>query len=302
MEFEEFKGKITEGLQKIYGDNAELDTGVIIKNNGSKYNGIRIELKDLECRTDPIIELDSIYAAFENGKRSLEDCVRDIYRKRAAFRNPEEIEQFAERAMEWELVRNKIYPVLLSTEDNQEILKDLVSTSMLDLSVIYIVRGQLSARCATSIKITHGLLKYYGISTEKLHDQAMENLEKDGYEFQDLESMVMQMRYIEAAENDNDEEDHKPEIYVLTNASKSYGAAGILNRKLLREFAGGRDFIILPSSIHETLFIPVTDETDQEFFDEMVSEVNRTQVSLEERLADHSYYYDAGIGEIRMCA
>ena len=91
-------------------------------------------------------------------------------------------------------------------------------------------------------------------------------------------------------------------MYILTNRDKSYGAAGILNRELLKEFAEGRDFIILPSSVHESLFVPVDGETDQSVFDEMVREVNRNEVSVEEQLADHSYYYDAQAGEIRMCA
>lgn len=300
MEFEEFKKKIVEGLQEIYGDDAEIETDVALKNNGSKYNGISIIMKDSGCRATPIVEIDSVYEAFESGRKDIGDCVWEIYHRREELKSTGEIERIADSAMEWELVKERVYPVLLSTEENQELLEKLVSTPMLDLSVVYAIRGEMLERYTTSIKISKSLLKYYGISSEQLHLQAMENLEKDGYEFQDMESLIVKMLHMEGTGAEQD--DDKPEMYILTNRNKSYGAAGILNRKLLQEFAGGRDFIILPSSIHETLFVPATDDTDQSFFDDMVSEVNRTGVSVEERLSDHSYYYDARMGEIRMCA
>ena len=301
MEFEEFREKIAEGLQEIYGNSAEINTGMVIKNNGSRYNGVSIILKDAVCRAVPVIELDSMYAAFASGRLSLGACIWEVYRSRESFRNPEEVELLAEKAKEWERVKYKIYPILLSTEENKELLEDLVSTPMLDLSVAYVIRGELAGEYTASIKITQELLETYGVSVGQLHMQAVGNMEMDGYEFQDLKDLVMRRFPTEVTVEERGE-NNKTEIYILTNSANLYGAAGILNRKLLREFAGNRDFIILPSSIHETIFIPVTNETDQKFFDEMVSEVNRTQVSLEERLADHSYYYDAAIGEIRMCA
>ena len=301
MEFEEFKKKITEGLQEIYGDSARIETGVALRNNGSKYNGINIFLQDSGSRISPVIDLDILYRSFEKGIMSMEDCIRDICRNRAKLSRPEGVEELAESVSDWECVKYDIYPILLSTEENRELLEKLVSTPMLDLSVVYIIRRELPRKDAVSIKITTRLLESYGISIDRLHQQAMENMGKDGYEFLDLESLVRSMNPEEVPAEEQDE-DNKLEMYILTNSSKSYGAAGILNKELLREFAGNRDFIILPSSVHESLFVPVTDEKDQVFFDEMVREVNETQVSVEERLADHSYYYDAKIGEIRMCA
>lgn len=301
MEFEEFKKQIVEGLQEIYGDGTQIETGVALRNNGSKYNGINIFPKGSGRRTSPVIDLDRLYKSFEDGRMRIGDCVWDIYNSRAALGSSDEVEQLAENISEWKYVKDDIYPVLLSTEENSELLEKLVSTPMLDLSVVYAIRKKIPGKNTLSVKITKKLLESYGISAEQLHQQAMKNMGKDGYEFLDLESLVRSMAPEEVESEEQDEGD-KPEMYILTNSDKSYGAAGILNKKLLHEFAGKRDFIILPSSVHETLFVPVTDGTDQRFFDAMVSEVNRTQVCLEEKLADHSYYYDAAIGEIRMCA
>lgn len=301
MVFEEFKKQIVEGLQEIYGDGTQIETGVALRNNGSKYNGINIFPKGSGRRTSPVIDLDRLHKSFEDGRMRIGDCVWDIYNSRTAIGSSDEVEQFAENISEWEYVRGDIYPVLLSTEENSKLLEKLVSTPMLDLSVVYAIRRKIPGKDTLSVKITKELMLSYEITPEQLHRQAMINMGKDGYEFLDLESLVRRIPTEEAKFEEQDKDD-MPEMYILTNSDKSYGAAGILNKKLLRDFAGKRDFIILPSSVHETLFVPVTDGTDQRFFDAMVSEVNRTQVCLEEKLADHSYYYDAAIGEIRMCA
>ena len=297
MEFGEFKEKVVEGLQEIYGDSADIETGVALKNNGSKYNGINIFLKDSGSKTSPIIDLDRLYKLFEDGTLNIGDCVWDIYHNRTSLSGSEEVEQLAKNISDWENVKYDIYPILLSTEENKELLERLVSMPMLDLSVAYVIRGELSRKDTVSVKITKSLLESYGISAEQLHMQAMENMGKDGYEFLEMETMIKEILHVEEVQNFG-----KPELYVLTNSARSYGAAGILNSEMLREFAGDRNFIILPSSVHETLFVPVNGEPDQAFFDEMVMEVNRNEVSVEEKLVDHSYYYDAQIGEIRMCA
>lgn len=300
MEFEEFKKKIVEGLRDIYGDRVEIDTGVVIKNNGNKYNGICIRPKNAECRTAPVIELDSLYSSLENGTMKIEDCVWEILHNSANLSGHERVEQLAKDISDWECVKDDIYPILLSTEENRELLEKLVSTSMLDLSVVYIIRRGLSGESTMGIKITPKMLESYGMDVEQLHGQALENMGKDGYEFLELRTLVKEILHMD--ELDDGQDDHKTEMYILTNSARFYGAAGILNKELLRGFAGDRNFIILPSSVHESLFVPVNNETDQAFFDEMVREVNRSEVSVEEKLADHSYYYDAQIGEIRMCA
>jgi len=136
----------------------------------------------------------------------------------------------------------------------------------------------------------------------------MENLEKDGYEFQDIRTVICKIHRsnnennVEKSDGIKGEDILDDRMYILTNAVQTYGAAGILNKKLIKEFAGSRDFFILPSSIHETIFVRVSNLSEKEMFDSMVREVNETQVDAEERLSDHCYYYDGQTGEIRMCA
>lgn len=302
MKFEEFKENVVARLQEIYGASTRIETSMVIKNNGRKYNGLYIFLDDRDSTSTPVLNLDDVYDAFEDGRMDMEECIQNVYRQREALKSSMEMAAFAKSAKDWEQVKDKVYPILLSTEENGELLEKLVSTPMLDLSVAYVIRGGMIDGSCASIKVSKELLKRYCISSEQLHQQAMENMEKDGYGFRDLWSLIMEMTGME--ETEEVQNLHKPEMYVLTNREKLYGAAGILNSRLIREFAGDRDFIILPSSVHEVLFIPVNDDADKDraFYDDMVTKVNEEEVEVEEKLSDHSYYYDATAGEIRICA
>jgi hypothetical protein len=65
----------------------------------------------------------------------------------------------------------------------------------------------------------------------------------------------------------------------------------------------GQDFVIIPSSVHETLIIPVSEVTeDMGAIAEMVQKVNDTQLSLNEILSYHVYRYDHETGSVSIAA
>ena len=81
-------------------------------------------------------------------------------------------------------------------------------------------------------------------------------------------------------------------INILTNTNRTNGAGVILYPNVLKEFAEemGHDFYIIPSSIHETILLPMLGD-DWEALSQMVKEVNATQLAPEEVLSDHVYEY-----------
>ena len=58
------------------------------------------------------------------------------------------------------------------------------------------------------------------------------------------------------------------------------------------ERAGG-DFYILPSSIHEILIVPDNGKMGLSDLENMVKEVNATQVAPADKLTDNVYHYDS---------
>ena len=70
---------------------------------------------------------------------------------------------------------------------------------------------------------------------------------------------------------------------------------------MLKEFAEemGHDLYIIPSSIHETILLPMLGD-DWEALSQMVKEVNATQLAPEEILSDHVYLYKSEDNTISM--
>lgn len=299
MSYEEFKKYILTELRKIYGEDAEVTIVNLPKKNSRHPEGICIRKVDNTGSTTPAVYLEGLYRNYQTGTE-LEACMKLVCERVENTEYLEKMEKLAEKMKDWEYVKEHVYPVLLSVEENEEILKNLIFTPMLDLAVIYTIRIDLKEEGTTDTKINEALLYCYGISREELHNQALHNMEQDGYRFRSITETIKQMCPYTLEEKEMDE--NEPPMYVLTNRDKTYGAAGILNRKLLREFAGGKSFYILPSSLHETIFIPAELESNPEILDSMVADINQTVVLKDERLSDHSYYYDGEAGDIRMCA
>ena len=83
-------------------------------------------------------------------------------------------------------------------------------------------------------------------------------------------------------------------MFVLTNSLRSLGAACILYDEVLFHIGNflKENYYILPSSIHEVIIIPESQTPDKDTLNEMILEVNETQVELEDVLSDHVYYYN----------
>ncbi len=91
--------------------------------------------------------------------------------------------------------------------------------------------------------------------------------------------------------------------FVMSNAGKRYGAAGLLRAGLLGEFVGriGEGFYILPSSIHELILLPCSIASlEVGELRKMVREINEAEVIREEWLSENVYYYGREKKEIRI--
>lgn len=85
------------------------------------------------------------------------------------------------------------------------------------------------------------------------------------------------------------EEAPGPKFFAVTNTKRYKGAASILNLDLIKEKVGKR-FVVLPSSIHEMLLVPVAEneEVDLESYTQTVREANDT-FEPEIILSDRAY-------------
>ena len=293
MEYEAFRTNIVEELRNFYGADAMVEVTTSAKNNGIKLDGIIIRLG--EANVSPIIYLQQYYEEFmENENISIDEIVGRIVELRERH-ELQDADGVIGRITDWAYVREHIYPMIVSAEDNEEMLRALVSKPFLDLAVIMYIRLDdiLQIGGEATVKVTKEILSSLKVSEAEAFDVAFSNMKKDDYAIQDIYTAISGMI---GEENIMDEPTGK--MFVLTNKRKSLGAVGILDRDLLHSI--GKDLFILPSSVHETILIPEDENMDQTFLDAMVTEVNATQLSQEEVLSGHSYYYDFKGNAIRI--
>ena len=90
-----------------------------------------------------------------------------------------------------------------------------------------------------------------------------------------MNSIMEKLNCLKGQKNDEIwDEIEKRGIYVLSNRDAVYGAAGILNKELIKEFAGGSNFYVIPSSLHETIFMRADSWIDYKEVDKMITEIN----------------------------
>ena len=211
---------------------------------------------------------------------------------------------------DFDSVKEKIGCRLINAERNADALSDRPYTLVDDLAVTYHIDLGKSESGQMSTPVTNRLLEMYGVDTEQLHGIALGNMEtlspasfKGMSETMaelmppEMESMApdgMSLEEATAAVKSMFSQERET-MYVLSNKEKLHGAAALLNERIMDEITGtiGQEYYILPSSIHEVLIVPKTEGMDLKSLEEMVHDVNTTQVSPHERLSDHVYAYDA---------
>ena len=175
------------------------------------------------------------------------------------------------------------------------------------IASVYQILMDKTGEGTETITITDNLMDGYGITLEELHDQALQNMDTlQPHSFKGMNETVAEMIAVDIAREQNVGMDEAKEMamqmmtdipdtmFVLTNDTKVNGAAAILNDDIRQEIAEKvGDFYMLPSSIHETLIIPKDAGMEFKELEQMVQEVNQTQVAPGERLSDHVYEYDA---------
>ena len=84
----------------------------------------------------------------------------------------------------------------------------------------------------------------------------------------------------------------EPFMWILTNRKKIFGAGAILykgaRKKLLEKF-DGKEFVLLPSSVHEWIAVPEELGSNLMGLSTIIRDVNRSVVDCEEVLSDRPY-------------
>lgn len=301
MEIKEFTEKIAELLAERLENKHKVKAVEMLKNNGVVWHGVNI--RETGRKICPCIYVDGYYEGYQNGDLQMEDIVEDIIEdSQESVEDEFDSTLFEEYGKAEQWLRGK----LVNTEKNREMLKNMPHREFLDLSLVYYVEICMNERGMGNILVRNESLRKWGIGEEELYRAVMKNMERgsDGM-VRKMADLIAEIMVAEGLPDETDAGDG--ELYVLTNKKRNNGAVWMMDKRLLREAFRmiGKDFLILPSSVHEVLLVPVKEEKYEEKlaeFAKMVRIVNDTQVDETEILSYHVYRYCADMETVVIAA
>ena len=292
MNFENFITTVTNTVSDRMGAHYSVSTHNVTKNNGVILTGILIKANG-NFSVAPTIYLNPYYDAYEKGDTTFGtviDEVIDTYERNKINRSID-----MKFFLNYETVKNRIIFKLINTERNRELLQDIPHIPFHDLSIVFQCLVSAEEFSNATILIRNAHMQLWKVNARELYERALENTQMlQGYELADMKSVLEEMKARGEA-GDCEIEDIQQEVpmYVLSNKSRVNGAACILYKDVLKDFAmvTGKDLYILPSSIHEVILLPADGTQESELLKMMVKEINQSQVEAEEVLSDSVYIY-----------
>lgn len=271
--------KVKEGI----GENVLIGHHTAEKNNGVMKCGIVLAKEGVNI--SPTIYLEEYFEQFQYG-RSLDNIVTDIIRLYHEVRFEKSWDEKNIRT--FQAVEEKIIYRIVNFKENESLLEGIPHVPFLDLAITFHVLLEITNFGTATMMIRNEHLQLWDVSTEVLYEKAKANTERLlPYEFQTMSAVMEELTSGEVVMEEEI-------LFVLSNTIRSFGAAAILYENRLERIGEylGENFYVLPSSVHETIIVPESFAPSREILNEMIREINDTQVSDEEILGNQAYYYE----------
>lgn len=298
MSYEEFCKYMENDLQN-YFIKQKRGCEVHLYHATKTNNVVRLGLtmKSPGSNTAPTIYLEEFYEKLTDGN-SIEDIRKELLNlyEYTLERSPNTtfLDDF-----KLENIKDKIAMRLVNYKDNQAMLKETPHKKVDDLAVYYVVVVGCSSEGTACMTIRNAHQEMLGISTDELHQIAMENTTKIFPPlFMKIEDKVSQI------ENNllvSEDVERKSGMYVLTNEIANFGAVNIMYPEIAEKMKEiiGSDYYVLPSTVHEMILVPKDEQVDARELGIMLREINGFMVDKEDRLSDHIYEMDFEKNELR---
>ncbi len=299
MNMEEFAKAILVAVREKSDGTFGAWITTVTKNNDVKLTGISTVSPDSSSGLS--VYIDDYYKAYRQGKIGVDSIAEEIYRQITKHRGGLKEINTAD-FLQWDMIKHHIYAKLVNADWNEEELGTVPHRHFLDLAVVYYIKVDGAENAGMlSMKIRNQYLEMWGQDEESLYQIAAVNMRLNGDPcFKEIEAVLRHMVPEEVMPLSSAGVGIR--IYVLTNKNGVFGAAEILDTNTMQAISEmlGDDFIVIPSSVHETIIVPADNVPEYSELADMVCEINVTHVDAEERLSNHVYRYDRNEGRLRI--
>ncbi len=296
MDFENFKEKFMEDIKERLEDagiDANITTNTVKKLNES-YEAITITPNDSNMGMN--LPIEKFFEAYDDGRPYDEviDKAMEVIENGMDARPDFNIEDLTD----YSKMKETLAMEVVSAEANKEMLETVPHKMMEDMAVVYRFVLSSDEDGRASVLVTNQMIENMGITAEQLHADAMENAPQiKPAEIKGMTEVLAELMGVEQAEmmGIGPVAPEDEQMYVASVPDKVHGAGVLAYENFMDQAAerAGGDFFILPSSIHEILIVPDNGQMDLKSLEDMVKEVNATQVAPQDKLTDSVYHYDS---------
>lgn len=298
MDQKEFNYYVEQHIKDFLPEEEQDSSFVYVhpvrKTNDIIRQGLSIRREDE--KVSPVIYLENAWEAYQGGE-NLNDVLKkiaEVYQEHKSITN-------LELSMNYDEVKDRSVSVVVGKEANKNNLKSRVYTDLgCGLVETYVIQQAFSHMDENGrIIITHDLMRKYGYDLEQVRQEARENTPK-------LAPAKMQTLFQVMIGDERDQLQNPKlnteEFYVLSNTEKFQGAGVLFYPEMQKMLAErfGKNYYVLPSSLHEVIIVPERKELNPAGLENMVKDVNTTAVDKEDFLSDKILYYDKERGQLQM--
>lgn len=303
--YDNFYNGLATGLLRELGSGYETRAITDTKNNGNLKNGILIQ--EGSKPITPAIYLDEYYEDFCTGK-CLNDIIRQILYTYRSGSDKGKKQSFYEIDFSPLAIKDKIILRVVNYARNIALQQDIPHIRINDVAVVFHFMVYQDEEGIGTIKLTKNHFVDYAnpspgetpifTTLGQLFALALENTRRlFPVRLNQLDDVLQTLLTKQSAPSipfctELSNRESKEKLFVLTNTSGINGAACILYPDIIAQLTQyfGSDFFILPSSIHELLLLPSSTSFCQEELNDMIREINLSQVPKDEILSDHAYH------------
>ena len=192
------------------------------------------------------------------------------------------------RFEDYESVRKRFVLRAVNRRVRHTMLRSCPYQEKEDLALVCYIDLGVSEGREQAVRVLLSHLDIWGVSSKKLFEDALEQSPRCLPPlFQPIEKMI-DPRLI----GQDEPLDPQSMLYVLTNERKTFGASALFYPGLMEEiYQQTGAYYILPSSVHEFIIVRDQEAFSPEALAQIVRQVNEQELTPDQFLSDHVYYY-----------
>lgn len=303
MNYQDFCKELMNAAQASLGDEYKVRLEQIQKNNGLTLVSLII-LREGETIT-PNIYLESYYSKYQicrDVSKIVEEIISLYNTTDKDFVLP------ACLTSDFLTIKDKLFCKLINYEKNIDFLNNVPHVKWMDLAIIFCILIKRDTEGIGSITVKNDLMEGWEVTIDTLYSVALKNtpllfestvrpmddvirgLALDQFPISDNQDSFDNLS--ETLDQKNTSQ-HKQQMFVASNKSGLNGATWLLQKNEIHKLSKtlSSDLFILPSSVHEIIVVPSSEDISGNDLYHMVCDVNATQVAPNEFLSDNVYLY-----------